>query len=542
MNVGQNILVGKIRELEGEDNSSPNVVNELLDWAEYADNLDDNTINGFKERFLNATTLGEALDISREHLVEIGKNFKEKGACNMLGLQPIFTYDKMGWYLLVSEKAYIREGNYLQNCIGKKYHIDGDEDIYVLKKNIPVKGKCDSHVAIRVRKATGIVEEIKGKNNNLPVEKYHGFISDFLNMTQVIPDTFAYRLSKDKVILMVEKNMLNSDGMSQDIPPGTENIIFFNALEYFELSQDGLAIEYIWEVLRKPIKIEELILEFDMERGLTIYGRICDVTNEMINSNNENAFKYMVVASDCVIKDQGIVLAFKLAGNIPNLFVASEIINNYEDHCALIEETINRFKNEHYIAQLLSADPKASAEVFISMSKCMDIRDVYTKCFELDKLPYTMAVDKRMREIYPDWDFPAVALKMRNCSPMKFLDNFRYFSRNMGETNAIELFHRIFERYGRPLDLVTGEPLKYKINDRFRWDEIIDAMATEYFVYDSDSDVDYNFEETHIKLENAFDDQLYDRALERFNEKLKELEGSYENLYAEETRDPSDSD
>lgn len=85
------------------------------------------------------------------------------------GMNGIVDYDGWIWYKLDTHEAFVREGNTLQNCIGKhwtheKTNREGMQ-IYILRT--PAN---DSVVAVRAKDKK--VFEIKGKNNKPPVEKY----------------------------------------------------------------------------------------------------------------------------------------------------------------------------------------------------------------------------------------------------------------------------------------------------------------------------------------------------------------------------------
>lgn len=85
------------------------------------------------------------------------------------GMNGIVDYDGWIWYKLDTPEAFVREGNTLQNCIGKhwthqKTNNEGMQ-IYILRTP-----SNDSVVAVRAKDKK--VYEIKGKNNKPPVDKY----------------------------------------------------------------------------------------------------------------------------------------------------------------------------------------------------------------------------------------------------------------------------------------------------------------------------------------------------------------------------------
>ena len=88
--------------------------------------------------------------------------------------------DGFKWYLLQTPEAYQREGKALQNCIGSYYTRANSRDrgfeIVVMRK-----GNNETVVAARIGNKSNEIEEMKGKNNKAPIEKYMHYVLSFMN-------------------------------------------------------------------------------------------------------------------------------------------------------------------------------------------------------------------------------------------------------------------------------------------------------------------------------------------------------------------------
>jgi hypothetical protein len=78
---------------------------------------------------------------------------------------------------LISVAALNREGKEMQHCVGS--YADAVEDEHVTIYSLR-DGSNNPHVTIEVDKEDN-VQQIKGKQNNAPIEKYHGAVIEFLN-------------------------------------------------------------------------------------------------------------------------------------------------------------------------------------------------------------------------------------------------------------------------------------------------------------------------------------------------------------------------
>lgn len=137
----------------------------------------------FAQRELAGFVKAENLDLlvtkSNEYFKRGSRNTKRDSS----GLEQTFDAgDGYIWYELKAPDAYAREGKVLQNCIGRNYTAEScrrdNTIIFILRDP-----KDNSVAAARVKKiAAGYeLEELKGKQNKPPVEKYMEPSIKFLN-------------------------------------------------------------------------------------------------------------------------------------------------------------------------------------------------------------------------------------------------------------------------------------------------------------------------------------------------------------------------
>jgi DNA-binding MarR family transcriptional regulator len=83
------------------------------------------------------------------------------------------------WYLLTTNDAYRREGKTLQNCIGSHWTLAKAKNqgysIVVMRK-----ANNESVVAARIKNESNEIDEMKGKNNRPPIDKYMGGVLKFI--------------------------------------------------------------------------------------------------------------------------------------------------------------------------------------------------------------------------------------------------------------------------------------------------------------------------------------------------------------------------
>lgn len=133
------------------------------------------------QRELAGFNKAETVDILINKSNEYFKRGSKKAGRSEEGTKEILdSGDGYRWLLLLDAEAYKREGKTLQNCIGsfwtrEKAKREGKE-IVVLRGP-----SNDSHVAARIDNAGHSIEEMKGKNNAPPVEKYMPYVIHFVN-------------------------------------------------------------------------------------------------------------------------------------------------------------------------------------------------------------------------------------------------------------------------------------------------------------------------------------------------------------------------
>ena len=102
---------------------------------------------------------------------------KRGNAANTEGMEEEREYNGWIWYKLKTAEAFSREGKILQNCIGSYWTLNKCQSegntIHVLRTP-----QNDTVVAVR---AHGVeIQEIKGKNNKPPVERYMPYVFNFV--------------------------------------------------------------------------------------------------------------------------------------------------------------------------------------------------------------------------------------------------------------------------------------------------------------------------------------------------------------------------
>lgn len=133
------------------------------------------------QRELAGFNKAESLDIIVTKSNEYFKRGSKKAGRSEEGTKEILdSGDGYRWLLLLDAEAYKREGKTLQNCIGsiwtrEKAKREGKE-IVVLRGP-----SNDSHVAARIDNRSHAIEEMKGKNNAPPIDKYMPYVIHFVN-------------------------------------------------------------------------------------------------------------------------------------------------------------------------------------------------------------------------------------------------------------------------------------------------------------------------------------------------------------------------
>lgn len=138
------------------------------------------------------------------------------------------------WYQLVEAAAYQREGKLLQNCIGSHYTPAkaGNEDTIIFILRDPTDNSvCAARV---VRKGDAYeLQEVKGKQNKPPVDKYMVPTIKFLNKMKFVIGTAADRDLSNAGYFYIEGEFYN-------LPTAIQK--FTNAKEITELPSGGKVV------------------------------------------------------------------------------------------------------------------------------------------------------------------------------------------------------------------------------------------------------------------------------------------------------------
>lgn len=152
-----------------------------VDALEHDSQSPNNDIKAFANREIAGFPKAENIDMLAKKSQEYFKRGTKKTDRSEEGMKQIYDAgDGFKWYLLQTPEAYQREGKALQNCIGSYYTRANSRDrgfeIVVMRK-----GNNESVVAARIGNKSNEIEEMKGKNNRPPVEKYMHYVLSFMN-------------------------------------------------------------------------------------------------------------------------------------------------------------------------------------------------------------------------------------------------------------------------------------------------------------------------------------------------------------------------
>ncbi len=156
-------------------------------------------------RRLNAMTVEAALARAQQWVQFSNKKEAKKGPGKY---ETVHKYSN-GFYLMTTTdiETVHRDGSILSNCLGRGHYDDeissGSMKIYFLRDE-----KHSPHVAMSI--ITGDhVQEIKGKQNEPPVEKYASMVVEFLNNIGLVQDNndlraMGYVVSNGKIVSRLE--------------------------------------------------------------------------------------------------------------------------------------------------------------------------------------------------------------------------------------------------------------------------------------------------------------------------------------------------
>ena len=171
-----------------------NKLTHIVDWLKAANDTatgitpaDQQSVTRAKKTLkgINNVSITQAF----EHAELWVKELNSKGSSELVraadetGLVPVLAHGEFKWYRLTDQECLSREGDVMGHCVAS-YGNDvkkGDTVIYSLRdrQNYP-------HVTLEVR--SGQLEQVKGKQNRPPVEKYERATIEMLNSLDVEPN------------------------------------------------------------------------------------------------------------------------------------------------------------------------------------------------------------------------------------------------------------------------------------------------------------------------------------------------------------------
>jgi hypothetical protein len=189
-----------------------NKLTHIVDWLKAANDTatgetpaDQQTVTRAKKTLkgINNVSITQAFDHSENWVKELNS----KGSADLVrskdetGLVPVLAHGEFKWYRLTDQECLDREGNVMGHCVAS-YGTDvkkGIAVIYSLRdaQNYP-------HVTVEVRQ--GQLEQVKGKQNRAPVEKYERATIELLNTLGVGPNRNGMRDIKEMNLLYNSAN------------------------------------------------------------------------------------------------------------------------------------------------------------------------------------------------------------------------------------------------------------------------------------------------------------------------------------------------
>ena len=241
-------LVAFVPNQELTDNIE-NVVHYLSAVYQNANQTEDNNVRVAAERELKAfPKLGNINDLFTKanayfeaQAAEEEKKGPQPGA-EAHGMKVIYNVGNgYVWYLLQTPDAYRREGQTMKNCIGSYWTLDKAKAqgmaIIILRKNVSGANQGESIVAARIHNEDNMIHEMKGKNNQPPIDRY-----------------------MPPVLALVKKFKLNLSSSAQSD---------FSRTGYFYLDGEFVGKEEAIKRLLEPPKPIEKMGQYDI-RSLTI--------------------------------------------------------------------------------------------------------------------------------------------------------------------------------------------------------------------------------------------------------------------------------
>jgi len=133
---------------------------------------------------LNNTSITQAIELSKQWVTDMnsGKDNSYKRAEDETGLVPVMVHGEYKWYKLTDQDCLDREGKVMGHCVASYGGnvMSGRSVIYSLRDN-----NNFAHATVEVE--NGKLEQVKGKSDRPPVEKYQRATVALLNTLNVPP-------------------------------------------------------------------------------------------------------------------------------------------------------------------------------------------------------------------------------------------------------------------------------------------------------------------------------------------------------------------
>jgi hypothetical protein len=147
----------------------------VVDYFQYVLDFYDRLPRNLQLRSFDRVSLKDAIQKSKAWTEWLNK--QETGGWEEGEERVMKTSDGFVVMQLTSEAALNREGKVMQHCVGSYARLVENEDVIIYSLR---DSSNNPHVTIEVDNSRK-VQQIKGKQNDAPVEKYHGAVIEFLN-------------------------------------------------------------------------------------------------------------------------------------------------------------------------------------------------------------------------------------------------------------------------------------------------------------------------------------------------------------------------
>lgn len=145
----------------------------------------------FAQREIQALPKLQTFDLLVQKSDEYFKRGSKKARGKIEGMKEIYdTKNGFIWYMMTDAEAFKREGKVMQNCLGSFWTLSKaksqGQSVVIMKKN-----NGESLIAARIKNDSNEIEEMKGKNNKPPIDKYMGGVLDFIRARKLIVGNHA---------------------------------------------------------------------------------------------------------------------------------------------------------------------------------------------------------------------------------------------------------------------------------------------------------------------------------------------------------------